>query len=611
MTAVTPATPETTAPPTGFDTVIRRGRWFDGAGSPSAIRDLGIIDGVVTAISEDPLPVAEHTEVIDAEGAWVMPGMVDIHTHYDVEVLEGPGLAESVRHGVTTIFLGSCSLSTVHVDPVDAGDLFGRVEAIPRQHVIDAVGRHKSWRDARGYVAALERLPLGPHLAAFLGHSDMRTATMGLDRATRDEVRPTPVEQARMEQMLTEALDAGFIGMSSQQLLFDKLDGEVCRSRTLPSTYAKARELRRLNAILRTRGRVLQSGPDITNPGNILSQVLSSAAVGRKQLKVSLLSAADIKANPAVIRIMGPLAAMANKLGGDFRWQHLPVPFEVYADGIDLVIFEEFGSGAAALHLADQVARNELLRDESYRRTFRKDYDAKFGPRVWHRDFFDAEIVECPDAALIGKSFGQVGKERGGLHPVDAFLDLVLEHGTDLRWRTTISNHRPEMLKRMAAEPAIQMGFSDAGAHLRNMAFYNMGLRLLRHVHDAAQAGRPFLSLEQAVHRLTGELADWYDLDAGHLRIGSRADVVIVDPAALDDRLDEYHESRVEQYGGLSRMVNRNEAAVRAVLISGRTVVENGEPTELLGRERTGVFLRAGRPTPPVTAEARRSVADR
>ena len=114
--------------------------------------------------------------------------MVDIHTHYDVEVLDGPSLSESLRHGVTTIMLGSCSLSTVHVDGTDAGDLFGRVEAIPREYVIGAVDKHKTWRNCREYVAAFESLPLGPNLAAFIGHSDMRAATMGLDRATRKEV---------------------------------------------------------------------------------------------------------------------------------------------------------------------------------------------------------------------------------------------------------------------------------------------------------------------------------------------------------------------------------------------------------------------------------------
>lgn len=582
--------------------IIRGGRWFDGTGAPSAVRTLGIRDGHVAAITEGDLDETGCGNVIDAAGKWVLPGMLDIHTHYDIEVLGGPALAESLRHGVTTVMLGSCSLSTVYVDAEDAGDIFGRVEAIPREHVISAVNTHKTWSNGEEYIAALEARPLGPNVAAFLGHSDMRAAIMGLDRATRDDVRPTADEQAQMERMLTEALRCGFVGMSSQQLLFDKLDGEVCRSRTLPSTYAKPRELRRLKSLLRRSGRVLQSGPDIENPLSIGSQVFQSLGIVRNPLKTSLLSAADVKSNPVAVKLLGPLARLANRLGGNFRWQHLPVPFEVYADGIDLVIFEEFGSGAAALHLKDEVERNALLRDENYRREFRKDYDAKFGMRVWHRDFFDAEIVACPDASVVGKSFGEVGRDRGGLHPVDAFLDLVLEHGDRLRWRTTISNHRPEVLKKLAADSGIQMGFSDAGAHLRNMAFYNMGLRLLRHVRDAEKAGRPFMTIEAAVHRLTGELADWYRIDAGHLRLGDRADIVILDPERLDASLDAYAEETVDQYGGLSRMVNRNDATVSAVFVGGRAVFLDGTPTPLVGAHRTGRFLRAAHKAPALPA---------
>lgn len=187
---------------------------------------------------------------------------------------------------------------------------------------------------------------------------------------------------------------------------------------------------------------------------------------------------------------------------------------------------------------------------------------------------------------------------------MDAFLDLVVEHGTKVRWKTTISNHRPEVLKKLARDEGIQMGFSDAGAHLRNMAFYNFGLRLLRHVRDAQQAGAPFMTVEQAVHRLTGELADWYNIDAGHLRIGDRADVVILDPEHLDERLDEYAEAPVPQYANLPRMVNRNDAAVNVVLIGGRTVVRGGVPTEVLGTQRTGRFLRAGeRAAAPIEKE--------
>jgi N-acyl-D-aspartate/D-glutamate deacylase len=106
-----------------YDTIIRDGRWFDGTGAASAVRNIGVRDGHVVAISPDDLDDNDCPQVIDATGKWVLPGMLDIHSHYDVEALNGPSLSESLRHGVTTVMLGSCSLSTVHVGGVDAGHL--------------------------------------------------------------------------------------------------------------------------------------------------------------------------------------------------------------------------------------------------------------------------------------------------------------------------------------------------------------------------------------------------------------------------------------------------------------------------------------------------------
>ncbi|HJQ05791.1 MAG TPA: amidohydrolase family protein, partial [Nocardioides sp.] len=378
-----------------YDVIVSNGRWFDGTGAASAVRHLGIRDGVVATVSEEPLDTTGCPQVIDATGHWVIPGMVDIHTHYDVEVLVQPGLEESLRHGITTTFLGSCSLSTVHAAPEDAGDLFGRVEAIPRPYVVGALSDLKTWITAGEYVAALEQLPLGPNVAAFIGHSDIRSARMGLTRSTDPSVRPSAEELDRMAADLADALDEGFVGMSSQELMFDKLDGDVCRSRTLPSTYAKGRERRRLNRLLRARGRALQGGPDVAKPQSLARMAFSSCGWGRKPaLKVSLLSAADIKAIPMVAHLFPLIARTVNRFGGDLRFQHLPVPFEVYSDGIALPVFEEFGSGAAALHLSHRIdEQRALLADEEYRRWFRKDYEKKYGPRVWHRDFFDAEIT--------------------------------------------------------------------------------------------------------------------------------------------------------------------------------------------------------------------------
>ncbi len=595
-------------------TLIQNGLFFDGTGAPGRECDVLIVDGVVAPLEDArTIDAREVDRVVDARGQWVMPGFVDMHTHYDAEILAGPGLSESVRHGVTTVFIGSCSLSTILSSPEDCADFFTRVEALPRDQVLPALQEHKTWSTPAQYIEGLERRPLGPNVACFLGHSDLRTSVMGLGRAVDGTQRPTVEEQARMEACLEDALDAGYLGLSTMTNPWDKVGGDRYRSARLPSTYATWREYRRFNAILRRRKRVLQSAPNITTKLNVLLFLAASAGWGvRAPLKTSLISAADTKANPLLSDAITALVSLTNTaVGTDFRWQTVPMPFEVYADGMDLVVFEEFAAGEAALHLADELARNVLLKDETYRRAFRKDYDKRFSARVWHRNFHDADIVAAPDPALVGRTFGALANERG-IHPVDAFLDLVVQHGSKLRWRTTIANHRPRKLVELASHKTVHVGFSDAGAHVRNMAFYNFALYYLREVRDAAAAGSPVVPLEQAVHKVTGEIATWYGIDAGHLRPGDRADLVIVDPAGLDATLDGYHEAPMEMMGGLSRMVRRNDAAIRATMLSGEIVYERGTFVPGYGHERRyGSFLRVGVKTPPVLQDQEPSNADR
>ncbi|MFC4054623.1 amidohydrolase family protein [Actinomadura syzygii] len=588
---------------TPFDVVVRNGRWFDGTGASSAVRDVGIRDGRVAAVSARPLPAGPppSTRVIDATGRWVLPGFVDMHTHYDAEVLLDPGLGESVRHGVTTVVMGNCSLSTVHAGPVDCADLFARVEAVPRGLILDALTENKSWTSAAEYVAALETRPLGPNVAAFLGHSDLRAHVMGLGRAVDPRVRPDEAELRRMEALLAAARAAGLVGLSTMTSPFSRLAGDRHRSAKLPSTYATWREYRRLHRVLRRTGGILQSAPNPAMPLNTLLFVAASAAPAptrRAPLRTTLLTAIDPKSAPGLAAVLVATSHLAGRaLGADLRWQHLPVPFELYSDGIDLVVFEEFGATAEVLHLRTEAERRRLLQDTGFRRRFRREYRRPLPRRAWHRDLYDAEIVACPEPGLAGRSFGDVADARGR-HPVDAFLDLVAEHGPKLRWRTTLANHRPAVLDRLAAEPAVQFGFADSGAHLRNMAFYNAPLRLLKRVRDADRAGRPILTLEHAVHRLTGELAGWLGLDAGTLRVGDRADLVVVDPDGLDGSLAAYHEAPMAGFGGLSRMVNRNDAAVPAVCVGGEVVFADGAFAPGYGRVRaTGRFLRHERGT--------------
>jgi N-acyl-D-aspartate/D-glutamate deacylase len=575
-----------------FDVVIEGGVVYDGTGAPGVRADVAIAGGRVAAVGAGPFAAAR---TIDARGSWVMPGFLDVHTHYDAELLAAPSLTESIRHGVTTVTVGSCSISTILSEPEDCSDLFTRVESVPRAQVLPLLRERMQWSTPRAYVDFLAQHPLGPNVTAFLGHSDLRTRVLGLARAVDARVRPARAEFAAMERWLEEALDCGLLGLSTMTNPWDKLDGDRHRSAQLPSTYATWGEYRRLHRILRRRGRILQSAPNIVTKVNALLFMLESAAFAfRKPLRTTLITLADAKSSPGLHRFIAGVTRFINRIcGGDLRWQTLPVPFEVYADGIDLVVFEEFGAGQAALHLAGEVERNALMADEAYRRTFRRDYERRFSPRVWQRDFHDAFIVACPDATVVGRSFGDVADARG-IHPVDAYLDLVVAHGKKLRWRTTIANHRPREVERMMKEPAALIGFADSGAHIRNMAFYSFPLRMLRLVRDAEKAGRAIMPLERAVWRLTGELADWLGVDAGRLRVGDRADVAVVDPAALDERLDVYHEAPMENLGSLSRMVNRSDGVVRAVLVRGRVAFAGGAFDAELGRARGfGSFLPA------------------
>ena len=245
--------------------------------------------------------------MIDAAGKWIVPGFIDVHTHYDAEVLLDPGLRESVRHGVTTVLLGNCSLSTVYANSEDAADLFSRVEAVPRKYVFGALEANKTWSTAGEYIEAIDALPLGPNVSSLLGHSDLRTAVLGLERATDDSVKPTDAELEKMAALLDEALEAGMLGMSGMDAAIDKLDGERFRSRALPSTFATWRERRRLIKVLRKRGRILQSAPDLENAVSALLFFLSSSRMfgRRKGVRMSILVSADAKSMPLAVHTFG------------------------------------------------------------------------------------------------------------------------------------------------------------------------------------------------------------------------------------------------------------------------------------------------------------------
>ncbi|MAD44356.1 MAG: N-acyl-D-glutamate amidohydrolase [Oceanospirillaceae bacterium] len=577
-----------------YSLVINNGLYFDGSpDTPARVRHLAIRDGHIADIRDTPFPPGSAEREINASGCWVTPGFIDSHTHYDAELVVAPALSESVRHGVTTALVGSCSLSMVCSDTEDASDIFTRVETVPREKVLPILQQHKTWHSPQSWLDFVNRQPLGPNLISMLGHSDLRTAVMGLHRATSHSDQPTEEEMQRMEAILDEALKLGFIGLSTMCLKWDKVDGDREWSKSLPSTYARWKEVKRLNKLLRQYGRVHQGAPNAANPLQIFDYISQAIMPLGKPLKTTLISMLDLKGNPTVRPMANLVGRFTRLLGGDFRWQVLPTPFKVYADGIDVVLFEEFGAGEMALDLKSQVERNRLFKDEAYRRSFRKFYKQKLSPRVWQRDFGDAVILGCPDNSLVGYNFAEIAEQRS-VHVVDLFLDLMVEYGRDLRWYTVIGNHRQAQLKRMVKQPHTLITFSDAGAHIRNMAFYNLPLRFLKLVKESHDQKQPVMALEKAVWRLCGEQADWFGIDAGYIRQGKRADICIINPTQLQQNLELEHWDEMQGFDGLKRMVNRNPGVVPYVIINGRIAVDNEEVVPELGKEKgLGQFLAA------------------
>jgi N-acyl-D-aspartate/D-glutamate deacylase len=565
--------------------VVRGGRVYDGDGGPALVRDVLVRGGVVEALLQPGEPGPADASVIDADGCWVTPGFIDLHTHYDAEVELAPALGESVRHGVTTIVLGSCGLSMAVGDPVDLADMFCRVEGIPRATVKPLLEQSKSWDGPAAYFEHLSSLPLGPNVAALLGHSAIRAAAMGLGRSLDARERPRKAELARMHALLSEALDAGYLGLSINTLPWDKMDGEAFRSRPTPSVFASWSEYRALAEQLRERGAILQGVPNVSTKLNVLLFALLSAGLGRRPLKTTLIAMMDTLATPGIHRMVGKLTRLTNRiLRGDVRMQALPNTFDMWVDGIEVPLFEEFGAGTEALHIEDPEQRSSLLRDAGYRRRFKQQWRSRLRGRAYHRDLTEIRIVACPDAALVGKSFAELAGETGD--PVDVLLDLVAEHGRALRWYTVVANDRRRSLEWIVNHPDILIGFSDAGAHLRNMAYYNFPLRMLKLVRDAEQDGRAFMSVERAVHRLTAEIADWLGLEIGRIAPGKRADLVVVDPTGLDAQLEALHEQPMREFDDLPRLVRRNDRAVRCVVVHGRIAYTDGALASELGRER-------------------------
>ena len=558
-----------------YDIIIKNGTYFDGSEISGKLAHVAVMDGKIAKVSEKPIEDGTATHVIDAKGKWVAPGFLEIHSHYDAEVVEAPALKESVRHGVTTVAIGSCSISMVNSEPEDCSDLFTRVEAVPREAVLPLLHKKKTWNDAKGYRQFYDQHTLGPNVCSFIGHSDIRVAVMGIDRATSG-VQPTEEEMQAMEQMLEEALDIGCLGMSMMTTKIDKLDGDRVWSKPLPSTFSTWWEFKRLFKILRKRHAILQGAPDTVKKLSLFGFLWQAHGLFRRPMQITMLTALDLKSSPFLHRITRVSGFLANTiLRGNFRWQTLPAPLTVQFEGLDVGAFEEFQTGALLRDIKDESELYQKINDPNFRAEFKRQVSEIFMVGLWNRDLSHGWITHCPDLSLIGKNFEEVGKAYG-VDAVDAFFDLATKFKRDLRWKTTYSNTRPHIIHKLLSSPHTHIGFADSGAHIRSLAMYNFPLRMLKYVRDAQREGKPFMTVAKGIHRLTADLADWFGLDVGYIREGNRADIVIVNPEGLTEELDAMVEAPMEGFG-IDRLVKRNPDAVDATIINGKVAYERGD----------------------------------
>ena len=342
-----------------YDVIIRDGLWFDGTGKRRRPARWAFATAWWPRCPAGSLDETGCPEVIDAAGKWIVPGFIDVHTHYDAEVLLDPGLRESVRHGVTTVLLGNCSLSTVYAEhrgrrrPVQPGR-GGAARVRARR-----AGSQQDVVDGRGIRRRPSTLCRSGRMSArcLVIRTCAPRCWDSIAPPTTPSGPPMP-NWRRWRHCSTRRSTPGCSACPGWTRPIDKLDGDRFRSRALPSTFATWRERRRLIKVLRKRGRILQSAPDVENPASALMFFLTSSRMfGRgKGVRMSLLVSADAKSMPLAVHVFGAGTRAANKLlGSSVRFQHLPVPFELYSDGIDLPVFEEFGAGTAALHLRDQL----------------------------------------------------------------------------------------------------------------------------------------------------------------------------------------------------------------------------------------------------------------
>ena len=574
-----------------YDIAVVGGTVVDGTGGPRRAADIAIREGRVVEVVAPGLLDERATRQIDASGLVVMPGVVDIHTHYDAQLFWDPTASPSCFHGVTTVIGGNCGFTVAPARPED-GDylmrLLARVEGMPLAAL--QAGLPWDWTSFGDWLGRLEgRTAVN---AGFLcGHSAVRRAVMGADAVGSPA---TPDQVTAMADVLRAALRAGALGLSSSQAPTHN-DGD---GNPVPSRAATSGELLALASVVGAE------------PGTTLELIVAGCLNGfsadETELLVQLSLAADRPLNWNVLGVnalapdawrsqLEPSSVAAGRGAAIFALT-LPHPMQIWLSFETGFALDALPGWREILHLPGPAKRRALADPEVRRRMAEGAASPEAGVLAalarWEH-LTIAETFAESNAGLAGRSIGDVAR-AAGKEPFDALLDLVL--ADDLRTGLQppqFGNDDASWQERAKAwlDPRTIIGGSDAGAHLDMMC----GAVYSTNVLGPAVRDHQVISLEEAVHQLTELPARLYGLrDRGRIAEGWWADLVLLDPDTVGP--GPIH-TRTDLPAGAPRLY-AEASGIEHVLVNGTEIAAGGKATGDL----PGVVLRSGRDTDTVSA---------
>ncbi len=553
------------------DLLIRNASLYDGLGSPAQVTDLAVSGGRISGIGRDLGPARQS---IDADGLALMPGIIDNHTHYDAQVTWDPALRPSPSLGVTTAIIGNCGFTIAPCRPADRDRIMRNLTQVEGMS-LDVLRQGIQWdfETIPEYLGQLERGGASINLAAFAGHSSIRTWVMG-EAATQRAATDDEIE--RMRAILIEAMQAGAIGFATSTSPAHNGEAGV----PMPSRLADDRELRVLVEALGEAGRGVFM---LTKGGHTRIDFLEelAAASGRPVVIAALL---HNRTNPDAVFADLEAIAQANARGRSLHGAVSCCPLTMDFTLHSPYPVEGLQSWKPALGLKGEAFKAMLARPE-FRDAIRAELSAPATFRLFNGEWSQVQVVEVRDAAhahLEQRTLADLAAQSGR-DPLDVMFDLALSEDLDTVFTATLLNSDEQAVARMLNHPNSLVSLSDAGAHL---TFFNdaaFGLHLMGHWSRELGA----MSLSRAVHCLTGQPAAVYGLrDRGVLRVGAAADLLLFDPATVG----RGPKRRVFDLPGGGPRLHTDAVGVHGVWVNG---VQVADADGLTGDARPGVLIRA------------------